>query len=290
MSVKSLIPDLTGKVAVVTGASRGIGREVALALARAGCGVCVAARSEEGSDQLPGSIHETCRAIEEMGRPALAVKADVRNEEEVASMVGRAADQLGGVDIFIHNAGALFWKDLIDTPVKRFDLVMDVNARGAFIGCRECIPYMKERGGGHILLFSPPIDLRYLPGKVGYFMSKFSMTMIAHGLADEVKEEGISVNALWPATLIESQATINHKLGRPEMWRKAAIIADAALVVLSKSAAQLTGRALLDEDVLRDAGVTDLSRYNCVPGGSPVRLVGDEGLALWQRARHHLNE
>ncbi len=282
--------DLAGKVAIVTGASRGIGKDVALALARSGAAVCCAARSEKARAGLPGSIHETREAIEAIGGTAIAVKTDVRSEEAIRAAVSAAAERLGGVDILVHNAGALFWKGVAETPTKRFDLVMDVNARAAFIAARECLPLMKVRGGGHIVFFSPPVDLRFLSGKVAYFLSKFSMTMIAHGLAGEVKDDRIAVNALWPATLIESQATINHRLGAPALWRKPQIVTDALLALLARDAESCTGKALLDEEVLREAGITDFERYNCVIGGNPAPITGDGGLALWRRATHRLNE
>ena len=158
------------------------------------------------------------------------------------------------------------------------------------MACREVIPHMRKRGGGHILLFSPPVEIDLLPGKVAYFISKFGMTMIAHGLAPEVRADNIAVNALWPATLIESQATINHRLGTPDMWRKASIMSDAVLAVLAGDASEMTGRALLDEEVLRDAGVTDFEPYNCVPGGKPAYLVGEEGASTWRDAKHRLSE
>jgi citronellol/citronellal dehydrogenase len=175
--------------------------------------------------------------------------------------------------MLINNAGALWWKPMLETPAKKFDLVMDVNARASFLLARACLPAMMERKWGHIVNMSPPIDLRPVPGRVAYFISKYGMTLIAHGLADEVKEYNIAVNALWPVTMIESQATINYSLGGQESWRKADIVVDATMAIVEKSPFLRTGKALLDEEVLRDEGITDFSKYACVPGTNPPPLL-----------------
>jgi citronellol/citronellal dehydrogenase len=274
-------PDLTGKVAIVTGASRGIGKVVALRLAQCGCDVAVAARSEVSKPRLPGTIHDTVREIEALGRRAIAVKTNVREADEIEAMVERTVAELGRVDILINNAGALWWMPVAETPTKRFDLVMDVNARAAFVASRAVLPHMAKQGGGHILVYSPPLDMAMLPGKVAYCISKFGMTMLAQGLAEEVREAGIAANALWPATVVESQASINHGLGGPAMWRKAEIVADATLAILARGT-EVTGRALLDEEILREAGVGEFDAYSCVPGGQPLYIVGEEArAALW---------
>ncbi len=284
------LPDLSGRVAIVTGASRGIGKVVALRLAEAGCNVCCASRSEESTELLPGSIHETKVAIEKMGRRGLAVPTNVRNEDEIRSMVAITVKELGGVDIVIHNAGALFWKPVHETPVKRFDLIMDVNVRASFILCHETIPVMKERGGGSILLFSPPIEPEVMPGKTPYFLSKFGMTLLAMGLAEEVREDGIGVAALWPATLIESLATINHQLGTPAHWRKPSIVADAVLALLGRDDKDWSGHSWIDEDVLRESGITDFDRYNVVEGGTPIPIVGKDGARAWRQVSHKFRD
>lgn len=228
-------------------------------------------------------MHETAAAIQAAGGDALAVPTDVRKEDEIDALVATTVETWGGLDIYVHNAGALFWKDVEDTPLSRFDLVMDVNARAAFAGAHAALPHMKARGGGHILVFSPPIEPALAAGKVAYFISKYGMTLLAHGLAEEVRGDGIAVNALWPATLIESQATINHNLGAPALWRKTAILTDAVLVILSRTAQELTGRAIIDEDILRENGVEDFDTYNCVESGNPLRIVGAEGKKMWDR-------
>ena len=277
-------PDLTGQVAVITGSSRGIGKNIALRLARAGADIVVAAKSELSRDSLPGSIHETVSEIEALGRQALAVRTNVRDADQLESMVNAALERFGRIDILINNAGALHWRPVADTPPKRYDLMMEVNARAAFVASHFVLPHMIERGSGTIIQMSPPIDLRMLPGKTGYCMSKFGMSLLAMGMGAEVKATEIKSCALWPATAIESQATINHKLGGPQYWRKADILADAVGAILAANSEQVNGKCLVDEDVLSMMGVSDFEPYNCVEGGTPMRIVGDGGgdASLWQ--------
>jgi len=277
-------PDLTGQVAVITGSSRGIGKNIALRLARAGADIVVAAKSELSRDSLPGSIHETVSEIEALGRQALAVRTNVRDTDQLESMVEAALERFGRIDILINNAGALHWRSIADTPPKRYDLMMEVNARAAFVASHFVLPHMIERGSGTIIQMSPPIDLRMLPGKTGYCMSKFGMSLLAMGMGAEVKATEIKSCALWPATAIESQATINHKLGGPQFWRTADILADAVGAILAANSEQVNGKCLVDEDVLSMMGVSDFEPYNCVEGGTPMRIVGDGGgdASLWQ--------
>lgn len=277
-------PDLTGQVAVITGSSRGIGKNIALRLARAGADIVVAAKSELSRDSLPGSIHETVSEIEALGRQALAVRTNVRDADQLESMVEAALERFGRIDILINNAGALHWRSIADTPPKRYDLMMEVNARAAFVASHFVLPHMTERGSGTIIQMSPPIDLRMLPGKTGYCMSKFGMSLLAMGMGAEVKATEIKSCALWPATAIESQATINHKLGGPQFWRTADILADAVGAILAANSEQVNGKCLVDEDVLSMMGVSDFEPYNCVEGGTPMRIVGDGGgdASLWQ--------
>ena len=267
--------NLTGRVAFITGASRGVGKCLALALADAGCDVVVAAKSEQSTDQLPGSIHQTATEIEARGRRALAVRVDVRDERQVDAAVAQAMARFGRIDILVNNAGALHWRSLDETPMARFDLVMGVNARGAFACSRAVLPHMTTAGWGHILMMSPPILPEAAGGKIAYAISKFGMTLIAHGLADEVAGQNVACNALWPATLIESQATINHGLGGPEYWRRPEILADAAVRIFAKEPRTFTGRALIDEDFLRSEGVSDFDRYRCDPVHEPPRVGFD---------------
>lgn len=264
---------LTGKTAIVTGASRGVGRAVALKLAREGADVVIAAKTTEPNPKLPGTIYDVAKEVEALGRRALPVKTNVREPEDIERMVQETLNAFGRIDILVNNAGALWWYPVLETPVKRYDLVMEVNVRAAFLCSQAVLPRMIEQRWGHIINMSPPIDFSVMPGKVAYMISKFGMTMLAMGLAAEVREHNIAVNALWPVTLIESYATINFGMGERSMWRKADILADAVYAIVSQEPLARTGQALLDEDVLRETGVTDFDSYACVPGSTPARIT-----------------
>jgi citronellol/citronellal dehydrogenase len=264
--------ELRGRVIIVTGASRGIGRSIALGLARAGCKVVIAAKSVESTAKLPGSIHSVAAEVTELGGDALPLQVDVRDAAQIETMVACTQERFGRIDGLINNAGALHWKSLLETPAPRFDLVVGVNVRAAFLCCRAALPMMIERRWGHIINMSPPIDVAMTPGRIAYSISKLGMTLLTHGLAAEVQPHNIAVNSLWPVTLIESQASINWNLGTPADWRKPNILVDCVLRLLQKEPVELTGRALLDEDFLRSEGVTDFSHYACVPGSTPRRL------------------
>lgn len=263
---------LQGRVAIITGASRGIGRAFALGLARAGCSIVVAAKSINSSEKLPGSIFTVAQEVEALGGQALPVQVDVRDEAQIDSLAAQTRERFGRIDILINNAGALWWKPVLETPAKRFDLVMGVNARAALLCSRAVLPAMIERRWGHIINLSPPLDLAMVPGRVAYSISKLGMTLLTFGLAEEVRPQNIAVNALWPVTIIESQASINHGLGTPTMWRKPEILVDCVLRLTAREPGDVTGQALLDEDFLRAEGVTDFSGYACVPGSEPPRL------------------
>ena len=267
------LPDLSGRAAIVTGASRGIGKAVALRLAEAGCDVCVAAKTVEPRPDLPGTIGETAAAVEALGRRAIAVRTDVRSAADLEAMVRAAKDAFGRIDVLINNAGALWWKDVSDTPPNRYDLVMEVNARASFLASHFVLPHMLEGGWGHIVMMSPPVNVDAVPHKTAYSMSKFGMTLVAHGLAGEVADRNVACNALWPATLVESQATINFGIGGREMWRKSDILADATLAICSFEPSTLTGNAFIDEEILSKVGVTDFSSYACVEGTTPLKMT-----------------
>jgi citronellol/citronellal dehydrogenase len=269
----SVIVSLKGKVAIVTGASRGIGRAIALGLARDGCNVVIAAKSTESTEKLPGSIHTVAAEVESLGSKALPIAVDVRDPDQIDSMAAKAFDHFGRIDVLVNNAGALHWANIQDTPSKRFDLVMNVNTRAAFLCSRAVLPAMIQQGGGHIINMSPPMDLAILPGRVAYGISKLGMTLLTFGLAEEMKRHNVAVNSIWPVTVIESQASINHRLGTPAMWRKPDILVDCVRRIVSKQPSELTGQALLDEEFLCTEGVTDFGSYACVPGSQPQRLT-----------------
>jgi citronellol/citronellal dehydrogenase len=260
------------RVAIITGASRGIGRALALGLAQAGCHIVVAAKSTTSTERLPGSIFTVAAEAEALGAQALPIQVDVRDAEQIESMAAKTLERFGRIDLLVNNAGALHWSSLLDTPAKRFDLVMGVNARAAFLGCRAVLPAMIRQRWGHIINMSPPLDLSIVPGRIAYSISKLGMTLLSLGLAEEVRPHNIAVNSLWPVTIIESQASINHALGKPEMWRKPDILVDCVLRLAQKEPAEMTGQALLDQDFLCAEGVTDFGGYACVPGTQPPRL------------------
>mmetsp|Transcript_20752 Transcript_20752/g.30880 ORF Transcript_20752/g.30880 Transcript_20752/m.30880 type:complete len:300 (-) Transcript_20752:32-931(-) len=263
---------LLGQVAIVTGASRGIGREICLTFAKAGADIVVTAKSVEEKPNLPGTIFSVAKEVEALGRKALAIQVDVRNEQMVNAMAAKTIEKFGRIDILVNNAGALWWKNVQDTPMKRYDLINEVNSRGSFVCTRAVLPHMMKQNYGKVIVCSPPINLNMLKGKVAYCISKFGMTMLAHGLAEEMKEAGknIHINAMWPATMVESYATKNFNLGDSSMWRKASVLADCALMIVTDD---VTGKAIIDEDYMRARGVTDFSQYRCDPNVEPPRIT-----------------
>jgi len=262
---------MKGKVAIVTGASRGIGREIALRLADCGCDVVVAAKTVAPHPTLPGTIYTVVEEIRERGRRGLAIQVDVRDDEAVERMVKLTLEHFERIDILVCNSGALWWKSVRDTPMRRYDLVHGVNARGAFACVHAVLPVMLRQKFGRIIVMSPPIDLDILPGRVAYCISKFGMTMLAKGLAREVQGSGVAINALWPVTMVESYATKNFQLGSSSLWRRATIIADCVERMVQESPESLSGESLLDEDYLRSKGVTDFKQYRCNPDVEPPR-------------------
>ncbi len=261
---------LEGKVAIVTGASRGIGRAVSLALAREGCAVALAAKTVDPHPKLPGTLGTVAAEVEALGVRTLQVQTDVRDPEAIERMVARTAETFGRIDILVNNAGAAWWFPTSETPVNKWNLVNEVNARATFLASRAALPHMKRNRWGHIVNMSPPIKPEMTVGKVAYMISKFAMTLCTVGMAGEVKDDNIAVHSLWPVTLIESLATINLGLGGPENWRKPEILADATIALVTKEPSARTGRAWLDEEVLRAEGITDFDRYACVPGTTPM--------------------
>ncbi len=264
---------LAGRVALITGASRGIGKSIALKLAAEGCAVAVAAKTVEPDPRLPGTVGETVAAIEAGGGRGLALRMDVRDDDMIADGVARTVEAFGRIDIVIHNAGALWWKGVAETPANRFDLVMGVNARGGHLLCHHALPHLEAAGGGHVLMMSPPLALETVPGKSAYMISKLGMTLTAMAIAAEYRGRGIAANALWPETLVETAATINYRIGNPKLWYKAALVADAAMAVLRRAPAEQTGEALLCMQVLRDAGVDDFVPYRCDPDHEPPVIM-----------------
>ena len=269
----ALHPDLRGRVALVTGASRGIGKALAVRLAREGADVVVAAKSEQSSERLPGSIHETADEIRALGRRAIAVPTDVRDEEAIRSMIERAIDELGRLDILVNNAGAIWLQPVLNTPAKRFDLVMGVNVRAAYLACYYALPHMVKQQWGHILNMCPRLSIKPSPGKVAYMISKLGMAYVALGVAAEHAADNIAGNTLWPRTIIESQASINWNMAGRDQWRTPEIVCDASLAIFAQEPRTSTGRQWIDEDALTElAGVTNFDRYWC-EGRPPARPI-----------------
>ena len=259
------------KTIFITGASRGIGKAIALRLAKEGANIIVAAKSIEENPKLGGTIFSAAQEIESAGGKALAIQCDIRFEDQIQNAVDKAVETFGGIDILINNASAISLTSAEQTTPKQFDLIHDINVRGTFFVSKACIPFLKRSGNAHILALSPPINLstKWFGNHVAYTMAKYNMTMIALGLAEELKKYKIASNALWPKTTIATAAVKNLLGGDTliKMSRHPEIIADAAYYILSKPSAECTGNTFIDEEVLALEGITDLSKYAVVPGG-----------------------
>ena len=260
---------LEGKTLFITGASRGIGREIALRAAKDGANVVVAAKTAEPHPKLSGTIHTVAAEIEAAGGKALALQLDVREEAAIAQAVAATAARFGGIDILVNNASAISLTPTLATPAKRFDLMMSVNARATFLCSQACIPHLKKSANAHILTLSPPLAMKpkWFAGHVAYTMSKYGMSMCTLGMAEELKRDGIAVNSLWPRTTIATAAVeVHFPKEILKASRHAAIMADAAHVILTSEARANTGNFYIDEEVLKRAGVTDFARYAVTPG------------------------
>ncbi|RBM18145.1 short chain dehydrogenase [Prauserella sp. PE36] len=256
---------LAGKTLIMSGGSRGIGEAIAVRAARDGANVALIAKTTEPHPKLPGTIYTAARAIEEAGGKALPIVGDVRDEDAVASAVAKTAEQFGGIDIVVNNASAIDLTPSEHIPMKRYDLMQDINARGSFVLSRTAIPHLRQSANPHILTLSPPIRLEekwFQAGHLAYSIAKYSMSLVTVGLAAELKEDGIAANSLWPRTTIDT-AAIRNVVGAElaNRSRTAEIMADAAYAVLTKPSREVTGRFLIDDEVLAAEGVTDLSKY-----------------------------
>ena len=261
---------LENRVVFITGASRGIGRACALGCAAEGARVIVAARTDvAGNPRSPGSIHEVVAEIEARGGQALAVKLDVQDDDACEAAVAAVVERFGRIDALVNNAGAHWWADIVETSVKKFDLTLGVNARAAFVLSRAVLPHMLAQRWGHIIMMSPPVEGDGFGRHGVHAVSKLGMTMVALAIADEVREHNVTAHALWPATAIETFATMNFGLGGPEDWRKPEIVADAVVALLANEPSARMGKAWIDEAVLREEGVTDFTKYQCSPGHEP---------------------
>jgi len=246
---------MRSRTVLVTGAGRGLGRALVERLAREPVRVLCAVRD-------PG-------AFAPLGGNHRVVELDLGSRESIDRGLAGLGDERERIDVLVNNAGALWWADVVDTPMKKFDLIMGINVRASFALSQAVLPHMMAQKYGHIIMMSPPVDAAACAHHGAYAVSKFGMTMIADAIAGEYAEHNITAHALWPATAIESFATINFGLGGPELWRKADILADATLALLSREPSARRGKAWIDEALLREEGVTDFSKYQCVPGVEP---------------------
>jgi len=264
------------KTVFITGASRGIGKSIALRLAKEGANIAIAAKTAEPHPKLEGTIYTAAEDIEKLGVKALPLQCDIRYEDQIEAAVGKTVEKFGRIDILINNASAISLTPTEQTEPKRFDLMMDIEIRGSFFMCRACIPYLKKSTNAHILNLSPPINLnpKWFAQHLAYTISKYGMSMIVLGLAEELKPFNIAANALWPKTTIAT-AAVQNLLGGDylmQMSRKPEIVAEAAYHILRRPSTECSGNFFIDEDVLKQEGVTDLERYAVNP---QQKLMGD---------------
>lgn len=266
---------LAGKTILMSGGSRGIGLAIAERAARDGANVAILAKTDQPHPRLEGTIHTAAAAIEAAGGTALPILGDVRDEESVAAAVAKTVETFGGIDIVVNNASAIDLSPTRALSMKKFDLMQSINCRGSFLLAKTAIPHLEAAENAHILTLSPPIDLqpKWAGGHLGYTIAKYGMSLVTLGLAEELKDAGIAANSLWPRTTIAT-AAVQNLLGGDETMRRSRtpeIVADAAHVILTSDSRTCTGNFFIDDDVLRGAGVTDLSGY----GGVEEELMID---------------
>jgi citronellol/citronellal dehydrogenase len=260
---------LQGKTLFITGASRGVGKAIALRAAADGANIVIAAKTVRARERLPGTIYSVAEEVEAAGGHALPVPTDIRDEEQVQKAVEQAVAAFGGIDILVNNASAINLTGTLETPLKRFDLMFAVNVRGTFACSRACLPHLKKAANPHILTLSPPLNLnpRWFREHVAYTISKYGMSMCVLGMAEEFRPAGVAVNALWPRTVIATAAlAMLGGLVRPEQCRTPAILADAAHAILTRDSRSCNGNFFIDEEVLAQEGISDLERYAVQPG------------------------
>ena len=267
---------LKGKTLFITGASRGIGKAIALRAARDGANVVVAAKTTEPHPKLPGTIHTAAEEIEKAGGHALACAVDIRSEDQIKDAVDRAVATFGGIDVLVNNASAISLTGTLATPMKRYDLMHQINTRGTFACSQACLPHLLKAKNPHILNLSPPLDMKekWFAPHVAYTMAKFGMSMCVLGMAGELRADGVGVNALWPRTVIATAAVQNLLGGDATIHgsRTPEIMADAAYVILTRPSRECSGNFFIDEDLLRSTGVSDFAKYQTVAG---AELIAD---------------
>lgn len=260
---------LKDKIIFITGASRGIGREIALRAARDGAKIVVAAKTAEAHPNLEGTIYTVAKEIEQAGGQALPLVVDVRDENTVAAAIAKTVETWGGVDILVNNASAINLASTLDIPMKRFDLIFSVNVRATFMCSKLCVPHLKQAANPHILTLSPPLNMqaKWFKDHLAYTMSKYGMSMCTLGLAEEFKADGIAANSLWPRTLIATAAiSVNFPKPLYDASRKPSIVADAAHAILTSNSREVTGNFFIDEVLLKERGTKDFTTYALNPG------------------------
>jgi citronellol/citronellal dehydrogenase len=258
---------LAGKTLFITGASRGIGLAIALRAARDGANVAIVAKSTVPNPKLPGTIHTAAEAVNAAGGHGLALKCDIREEDEVKAAVAATVERFGGIDILVNNASAIWLRGTLDTPMKRFDLMQQVNARGSFLCAQACLPHLLQAANPHILTLCPPpsLDPKWWAPHTGYTLAKMGMSFVTLGLAGEFGPQGVAVNALWPRTLIATDALNMIPGVSVGNGRSPSIMGEAAHAIVTHTAAGFSGHFLIDDEVLAEAGITDLSGYAVDP-------------------------
>ena len=269
------------KTCIITGASRGIGALLAKRLAKNKYNVVIAAKSVKENLKLPGTIYSVAKEINDAGGIALPVKTDLRSETDCQNLIDETILNFGNVDVLINNAGALWWKPIVETPTKRYDLINDINVRASYILSHLCLPYMEKNNFGHIIMQSPPfnpeevMDLslkRLLKDKTAYMVSKLGMSIVSKGISQEYNDKNICSNTIWPVTPIKTHALTNNNIGDDRFYRKPEILVDAIELMLEEDPMRFNGRSVYDEDYLREKGVSDFTKYRCHKDFEPPKI------------------
>jgi citronellol/citronellal dehydrogenase len=265
---------LKGKTLFITGASRGIGKAIALRAARDGANIVIAAKTDQPHPKLPGTVHSAVAEIEAAGGKGLGCIVDIRFEDQVQKAVDQAVQTFGGIDIVVNNASAIFLASTVQTPMSRYDLMQAVNVRGTFLVSKLCVPQMANAANPHILNLSPPLNLeaRWFAPNVAYTISKYGMSLCTLGMAEEFRNRGVAVNSLWPRTVIAT-AAVQNLLGGDEVIRharKPEIVADAAYAIFTRPSRECTGNFFVDDEVLASEGISDLAHYAVTPGAELI--------------------